>query len=944
LIIDRRPAVKWAFFILARNHSNDLASLINKPKPQAMKKTLLFAFLFFTGMLSAQIVNIPDAAFKNLLINAGTGDLSDVAKDSTGNYVEIDTNNDGEIQLIEAQAIWALNLYGQQTITSLAGLEAFTNLRFFVMHYAEVVSLDLSSQPFLEEVTCTNGQLTNLNINNRQHLKKLNCYGNNLTTLNFSGLESLEELYGSDNPVTSVDITAYPSLKKFIIANTPTLTSITVAGLTLLEEVDVSNTSITSLNLNNINTMRLLVANTCPNLIQLQTAGLTNLEVLDCMYSSIDNFNLQGMTSLKTLKIRNCPITQINLSDLISLEYINAYDTKLTSLNLNGLINLKDIYFSSPDISALHLSGLPELQSASLGSATVGNTSLTEVVVNNVPKLEFLALAKSPLETLTIGYLPLLNTFGIGQTNLISLDLSQCPKLEVIHAVNVPSLEYINIKNGSHSMTQFLVTLNTNPLKICVDENEIAGLHSILAITENGNNADAFINSYCSFTPGGNYNIIAGTFTYDADSNGCTTSDISGKNIKIGLNDGTQTGSSVTNVSGNYNFYTQSGNFSLTPQFENNWFTATPATATVNFVDNNSNISTQNFCITPNGVHPDVEVVLLPVNGAQPGFDARYQIVFKNKGNQTLNGNIVLNYDEAVLDYVALGSTMPTSTASGQLTWNYSNLLPFESCTINVALNLNAPMETPAVNLDDVLNYNISITPSAGDETPLDNTFTLNQVVTGSYDPNDITCLEGETVHPDKIGDYLHYNINFENTGTAPATFIVVKDMINAQQYDINTLQMLNASHNVETRINGNKVEFFFDNISLAPLAKGNVVFKMKTKPTLAVNSTVMNKAEIFFDYNWPIATNEAETTFALLSAGDFDIDNSVSVYPNPAITNVTIKASSEITSVQLYDMQGRLLLATKDTSIDISNRASGMYFLKVMTEKGIKVEKLVRK
>ena len=50
-----------------------------------------------------------------------------------------------------------------------------------------------------------------------------------------------------------------------------------------------------------------------------------------------------------------------------------------------------------------------------------------------------------------------------------------------------------------------------------------------------------------------------------------------------------------------------------------------------------------------------------------------------------------------------------------------------------------------------------------------------------------------------------------------------------------------------------------------------------------------------------------------------------------------------KIKSVQLYDVQGRLLQAASGTIIDVSNRAAGIYFVKVMTAKGMKVEKLVR-
>ena len=338
--------------------------------------------------------------------------------------------------------------------------------------------------------------------------------------------------------------------------------------------------------------------------------------------------------------------------------------------------------------------------------------------------------------------------------------------------------------------------------------------------------------------------------------------------------------------------------------------------------------------------------MIQPVRNAQPGFDSSYRIIYRNKGNQPLSGQINLFYNDGVMDFVNT-SVSPSTTSVGSIAWDYTNLQPFESRVIAVTLNMNGPMEIPALNNGDHLNFTASITPTSGDETPGDNTFVLEQTLAGSFDPNDITCLEGDTEHPDNIGKYLHYNINFENTGTVPATFIVVKDMIDTAKFDISSLQLINASHDVKTRINGNKVEFYFDAINLGPNQKGNVMFKIKTLPTLSVNSSVTQNANIYFDYNWPITTNDATTTFQLLSRGDFAQDTSVKIYPNPSSSVVNITAATPISSLQLYDLQGRLLEAVSsklnETTVDISQRTNGIYFLKISTENGVKVEKLVK-
>jgi len=275
-------------------------------------------------------------------------------------------------------------------------------------------------------------------------------------------------------------------------------------------------------------------------------------------------------------------------------------------------------------------------------------------------------------------------------------------------------------------------------------------------------------------------------------------------------------------------------------------------------------------------------------------------------------------------------------------------LLPFESRTITVILNVNSPTETPAVNIGDVLNFAVATFPSEADENPQDNTFSYPQTVVGSYDPNDITCLEGDVVPPSEIGNYLHYAINFENTGTFAAENVVVKTEVDAAKFDMGSLQLMNTNFPVDARITGNKVEFIFKNIQLPIGGHGHILLKIKTQNTLVIGDEVANRADIFFDYNLPIDTGLENTMFQNLSNTAFDVDASVVMAPNPASNQVIIKADHKLQSIQLYDVQGRIITTSLvdafESKLDISTFTQGTYFIKTTTAKGIKVQKLLKK
>jgi uncharacterized repeat protein (TIGR01451 family) len=636
---------------------------------------------------------------------------------------------------------------------------------------------------------------------------------------------------------------------------------------------------------------------------EIQVSEALVIGTLDLNNSSISSLiGIGAFLNLTNLSFRNNMVTNIDfINSLINLNWFDGAQNQIQTVNFttnNG--------FNYFDVSNNLITSVSSLELIYIGESLMNNNLITQ------------------------------------------LDLSKILLSGTLHSYNNNPLVSIDLKNNYIEDVNVIGGMTNPTLQfVCVDDAQETAVDQYLMISGMTN---IVVNSYCTFTPGGNYNTIIGQVLFDLNSNGCDATDLQQPNIRININDGANQGATFTNNSGNYDLYTQVGSFVLTPNIENpTWFNFSPATVTIPFANSNNNTTTQNFCISANGIHPDLEIVIAPITPARPGFDALYQIVYKNKGNQTLSQLYGVNffYNQNLMDFVS-ATTAPATTGSGSLSWSYSNLLPFESRSIYVTLNINTPTDVNyPVNIGDILQFTTSILPIAGDETTTDNTFLYNQTVVGSYDPNDITCIEGTSVAPSLIGEYLHYVINFENTGTAEAENVVVKATIDTTKFNLNSLQLLNTSHPSYVKITGNIVEFIFENIALDTGGHGNILLKIRSNGTLQSGDNVSNRGDIFFDYNAPIDTGIANTVFQSLNNSAFEKDNSVVIFPNPTQSIINVKSENSIKSIQLYDVQGRLLQTKlteeNSTSIDISDKSNGIYFLKITSDKGIKVERIVK-
>ena len=862
-----------------------------------MKRILFCFFLFVTALFQAQIVNIPDVNFKNKLLQANTS--SQIATDSNNNNIKIDLNNDGEIQESEALLVYGLKV-PYSSIGSATGIEAFLNLRKLEIGNNALTSLNVSNLTNLNYLACNNNQISSLNTSSLTELTFLNARSNQLTQLDLSNLSLMEYLYCQSNNLTTLTLNSTANYKKIYCA---------------------------------YNDITVLNINTYSQLIDLY-----------CEYNNLGVLNVAGLSNLENLSCTGNQITALDISTLVALKNLKCGENQLSVLDLNGPTSLLSLACQSNLLSTIDLSPLSNIQELIIGNS--GLATLNFSALTNPQALLNFKYCGGVQTTMEIDIFNNLESVLLLNTNLTSFDISNNTHVEIFDALNNPYLDYLNLKNGALGVLNLYLCPNLN--FVCVDVDKIQMVQNEL---NNNGLTSTVCNALCSFTPGGIYNTISGHSQFDADGNGCDSADSVARylGMKLNYNNVSLNTSCFTNGQGFYDFYTQlQGSYQVLPLLEHpSYFTVNPINANVVFSVINSGTSIQDFCLEANGVKKDLEIVIEPIVPAQPGLNAVYKIVIKNKGNQTMSqvDGVSLSYNSDLMTLVSTSVPLSSQT-NGVLKWDFANLEPFESRSIMVEMNINSATAVNPVNVDDVLMFNVNVYPQTGDETVADNVFNYNQKVVSSFNPNDVTCIEGTIVSPSLIGDYLHYVVNFKNTGTAVIENVVVQLQVNPAQFNINSLQILDCSHDAVVRLKDNIIEIILQSIYLDTGGHGNILLKLQSQETLNTNDTVSKKATIYFDYNAPLSTHIENTIFQSLASEMFKGNKKITIYPNPVKEFIKISADETISLLELYDAQGRLVVVkiveSKDFSFDVRDFSRGIYFIRVVTPKYKYIEKII--
>ena len=295
-------------------------------------------------------------------------------------------------------------------------------------------------------------------------------------------------------------------------------------------------------------------------------------------------------------------------------------------------------------------------------------------------------------------------------------------------------------------------------------------------------------------------------------------------------------------------------------------------------------------------------------------FDSINHYVSSTPTHTSISGDTVfwnVNNITSNAQWIQVNFTFPT-------TYTTANTFPF---TIGLS-NLQYPDTN---QLNNQINYTI----------PFCN----------SYDPNDKhVAPKGEGPNGNILASdlLLTYNINFQNTGNAPAYNIVIEDTL-SDKLDITTFNVLQTSHPYQLEVVNNQIiKWKFYNIMLPdsttnePASHGYIHYQIRQKNGNQLGDVIKNKAYIYFDYNPPIITNETINTIYQPTGvkNTTALRNQVVIYPNPASSEVFIDAEREFTQYTIYNQQMSIIESksfpsTKTKKLNIAALSNGIYFIK---------------
>jgi Secretion system C-terminal sorting domain len=330
--------------------------------------------------------------------------------------------------------------------------------------------------------------------------------------------------------------------------------------------------------------------------------------------------------------------------------------------------------------------------------------------------------------------------------------------------------------------------------------------------------------------------------------------------------------------------------------------------------------------------------VLMANGAARPGFDLLYAIDVDNLTTAATGAVTLTVQADPNLVFVAMNA--PATVVGNVYTWNLIMNNAFEHHEIG--LRMHVP---PDVNLiGTVLNTSATLSTANTDVDLGNNSASSQQLVTGSFDPNDKKAITSSRISDVSYfldeDEWIDYTIRFQNTGTDTAFNVVITDTL-LSTLDPATIQWGPSSHTCTRAIEAaGTLKFVYANILLPdsttnePQSHGFVSFRIRPYQPVLPGTFIENTANIFFDFNPPVIT-EPSVLVAEFSTSVHEQargQGQLRLLPNPVSDQLMITSDGTIQAITIVASDGREVMhrsmRSANSTIDVADLSAGSYFL----------------
>ena len=397
---------------------------------------------------------------------------------------------------------------------------------------------------------------------------------------------------------------------------------------------------------------------------------------------------------------------------------------------------------------------------------------------------------------------------------------------------------------------------------------------------------------------------------------------------------------SFSDSSGGYRLILEPGDYVIEPVLDQNWILTTDST---NYSVSVTSTITGNLDF---GFKPTVSIdsvdAYLASAPTRCGFKVPFWISYQNRGTNFTSGMVKLNLDS--LTQTVDFDVMPDSTSGNELFWFFEDINPTYTYNINLVLQM------PGVEfINSLLEFNLEVflLDEFGAYQP-HSTYSFLSVLACAYDPNDKLVSTNET---NTIGEYiladqeLVYMVRFQNTGLDTAFNVTIEDPLD-EYLDWTSFNPISASHSYEVELDNSSglLTYLFKDILLPDSmtneerSHGFLTYSIRLKDGVLAGDSIINFADIYFDFNPPIRTNTTNNIIYDCSAAiTYEINEQNICLYDSIIGNVHDVISG---TNFIWELEG--IDTIFNDSIALKMNTTGQFNLKIITENQLCIKEAI--